>query len=223
GPHREHLTDSPLLDDRVGAGAEPGVHQLVDDVLEAYTLALEAKVGGAIAKDAPRDGKLALGLRPAPVGRRQRERDLRGGERRPVGGSGEDHVGHVLRAQESRRLLAQHPRDRVGDVRFADAVGADDGDDRAWERQLRPSCERLEPFQGQRSKAYRSHRRTVDGNTGSAEREPTGKAPNPSARRRRHEWDVAAADSKGRGATKDPGWPHRIWGTSPRRWCSTSR
>ena len=39
---------------------------------------------------------------------------------------GEDDVGHVAAAQRPRALLAQHPADRVDQVRLARPVGPDD-------------------------------------------------------------------------------------------------
>jgi hypothetical protein len=49
-------------------------------------------------------------------------------------------------AQQSRRLLAEHPRDGIRDVRFAAAVGADDGSDTvALETQVGAVAKRFEP------------------------------------------------------------------------------
>ena len=39
--------------------------------------------------------------------------------------SGEDHIFHLQTAQALGRLFAEHPGDRVGDVRFSAAVGTD--------------------------------------------------------------------------------------------------
>ena len=69
GAHREHLTDAPLLDDRVGARSEPGVHEVVGDVLEAHAPATHAVLGGAVPHHAARDVEPALGLGPTAVGR----------------------------------------------------------------------------------------------------------------------------------------------------------
>ena len=44
-----------------------------------------------------------------------------------VAGAGEDNVFHASAAQGLGGLLAEHPRDGVGDVGLAAAVGADDG------------------------------------------------------------------------------------------------
>ena len=41
--------------------------------------------------------------------------------------AGKDHVGHVRAAQALGALLAQHPADGVGDVRFAATVRTNDG------------------------------------------------------------------------------------------------
>ena len=63
-----------------------------------------------------------------------------------VAGAGEDHVFHARAAQRLGRLLAQHPGDRVGDVRLAAAVRPDDGGDAfAMEFQFGAIAERLEP------------------------------------------------------------------------------
>ena len=49
----------------------------------------------------------------------------------------EDDVFHLFAAEAARALLAQHPRNRVGDVALAAPVGTDDGGDPAIEGELR--------------------------------------------------------------------------------------
>ena len=62
-----------------------------------------------------------------------------------VAGAGEDHVFHARAAQRLGRLLTEHPGDRVGDVRLAAAVRADDGGNAfAMELQFGAIAERLE-------------------------------------------------------------------------------
>ena len=62
-----------------------------------------------------------------------------------VARAGEDDVFHARAAQSLGRLLAEHPGDRVGDIRFAAAVGADDGGDAfAVKFQLGAIAERFE-------------------------------------------------------------------------------
>ena len=48
-------------------------------------------------------------------------------ERFPAVGAVENHVGHFTAAQRFRGLLAEHPFDRVEQVRFPAPVRADDG------------------------------------------------------------------------------------------------
>ena len=49
----------------------------------------------------------------------------------------EDDVFHLLAAEALGALLAEHPRDGVGDVALAAAVGSDDGGDASVEGELR--------------------------------------------------------------------------------------
>ena len=59
----------------------------------------------------------------------QRERHLGHARRLAVASAGEDNVFHARAAQSLGRLLTQHPGDRVGNVRLAATVRADDGCD----------------------------------------------------------------------------------------------
>ncbi len=62
-----------------------------------------------------------------------------------VARSGEDDVFHARAAQSLGRLLAEHPGDRVGNIRLAAAVRADDGGDAfAMELQFGAITERFE-------------------------------------------------------------------------------
>src|SRR3954468_16770138 len=44
-----------------------------------------------------------------------------------IPGPREDHIFHAAAAESPRGLFAKHPADRVTQVRFATAVGTDDG------------------------------------------------------------------------------------------------
>ena len=59
------------------------------------------------------------------------------------GGAGEDHVVQPPDAQAAVRALADHPAQRVHDVRFAGAVGPDDCGQPAVEAQFGAVAERL--------------------------------------------------------------------------------
>ena len=121
--------------------------------LQATRRAVDEVLGLARAEVAPRDQDLAQ-RSPAPAGgprpahrprpaRRsaarsqvlvvalEQQRHLRHAERPVVGVAGEDDVLHRGAAEMLRALLAEHPADRVDDVRLAAAVRADDRGDAA--------------------------------------------------------------------------------------------
>ena len=79
-----------------------------------------------------------------------RERDLGPAERGTIGGAGEDDVVHLGAAQRPRTLGAEHPRDRVDDVRLARPVRADDDAHARFELERGLVREGLEALQRQR-------------------------------------------------------------------------
>ncbi len=98
----------------------------------------------------PVAARLGLVARVMPL-RRGRRGDVREQQthfRGPGGLAGvaaaEDHVFHPVAAQALRALLAQHPRDRIGDIALAAPVRADDGGDPLVEGKLRPIRKGLE-------------------------------------------------------------------------------
>ena len=124
--------DVPLLDHRVGTGAQPAAEEKVVNVLETAGLLVQQVGAFARAVEAPGDvdfGEVAQLLGCAAVVVRQRERDLRHPQGRLAVGTGEDHVFHRLPAQLLDALLPHHPTDGVDDVALAAAVGAHDGGD----------------------------------------------------------------------------------------------
>jgi hypothetical protein len=129
----EDHPDLPLLDDRVGADAEPGVHQEVADVFQAHQLAVQPVLALAAAEDPAADGDPPLlGRGDRGVGQ-ERERRLRHPQRLPAVGAVEDDVLHGRAAEGFGALLAQDPGHGVREVALAAAVGADDGGDPAGE------------------------------------------------------------------------------------------
>ena len=203
-PRAEDHPDLALLDDRVGLGAEPGVHHQFVDVAQAAHLAVDQvfALAGPVQTtrdlDVAREGERNLlerrvvdghghyrchcrcrcrsndrwSGRPSDRCRQDRPRGTLSGsgtseagvsalDGRPRqsrqaqahlgGGAGlagiaavEDDVFHLLAAQALGALLAEHPRNGVGDVALAAAVGADDGGDALVEGQLRAVGKRLE-------------------------------------------------------------------------------
>ncbi len=78
---------------------------------------------------------------------RARPRPLR---RLAAGRAAEDHVLHRLTADRDRRLLAERPQHRVGDVGLAGAVGSDDHADAGAELEPGAVGERLEALERER-------------------------------------------------------------------------
>ena len=138
--------DPALADHRVHLAAEVGVGEHLGDVDEAAAGAVEAvaALAGAIERALDRDlGELGGG---AALGVVDRHLDFGEAALADALAAGRDHVLHRGAADRARALLAQRPEHRVGDVRLAGAVGADDHADAGRELQPRPLGERLEPL-----------------------------------------------------------------------------
>ena len=75
--------------------------------------------------------------------------DLGPAERRTLLGAGEDDVVHLLRADGSRRLRAEHPGDGIDDVGLAGTVGTDHHRHPWFEGQRGRVRERLEALEGE--------------------------------------------------------------------------
>ena len=78
------------------------------------------------------------------------ERHLGTAERRALGGAGEDHVVHLLRAHGAGSLGTEHPRDGVDDVGLARSVRADHHGHPGLEVHHGVVGEGLEAFEGER-------------------------------------------------------------------------
>ena len=144
GLARQDETDLALLDDGVGLGAEAGVHEQLVDVPQAADVAVHEVLALAAAVEATGDRGLW---------RIVRARHLQPGDLQVHLGhlqgltclaAVEDHVFHGRPAEALGALLAQHPRDGVGDVALPTAVGADDTRHAPFERDLLPVAEALE-------------------------------------------------------------------------------
>src|SRR5579884_3480193 len=140
----EDRVDLSLRDDRVRAGAEPGSHQQLVHVAQPHLLAVDVELRLARAVGAPRDLHFVEAERQLVVVVVERQRDFGHPERLARVVAGEDDVFHSLRAQAARRLLAEHPADRVDQIRFAGAVGTDDGGRAVDEVERRRFGERFE-------------------------------------------------------------------------------
>ena len=159
GTRAQDEANLSLLDNRVGLGPQAGVHEQIVNVAEAaclavdQVLALARPVQASRQLDDPPDVderiRIVIGGLPIPGRRAMTVRPFgdrcdfselqphfrRAGRLAGVAAA-ENHVFHAIAAQALGALLAQYPRDRVGDVALAAAIGPDDGGDAAVERQL---------------------------------------------------------------------------------------
>ena len=142
--------DAALGDDRVHLLAQAGVRQQLDDVDQPAAGAGQAVLALAGAVQPAVDRDLGDAEAEAPLAVVEHELDLGVAGGLTPGGAAEDHVLHRLAADRDRRLLAQRPQNRVGDVGLARAVGADDHADARPELQLGAVREGLEALDGDR-------------------------------------------------------------------------
>jgi len=123
GPGGQDVLQVALRDDGVEGAAEPAVGQQLLDVEQPARAPAEA----VLALSGPEDGPAALDLGGGhgdqAGGVVDDQLHLRQPERGPPGAPGEDHVAHLGAPQRSNALLAQHPGERIGDVRLAGPVG----------------------------------------------------------------------------------------------------
>ena len=124
----EDLADLALLDDRVGAGTDSGIHEQLGDVQQTAGGLVDQVVTLSVAVQSP--GQLDLGIieepgrRPAVLGGED-QRHLGHTQRAAVIAAGKDHVLHELAAQVLGGLFPHAPADGVHDVGLAAAIGAD--------------------------------------------------------------------------------------------------
>src|SRR5690606_36399777 len=126
----------------------------VEDITQASGLAIQLVVAATLAEDdaAALDFPLRQGEPPLLV--REGETDLRAVHGTALRRAVEDRRLHLGAADRRRLLLAQHPADRVADVRLAAAVRPHDRRDAIVEAQLRAIRERLESLQRQTAKLH---------------------------------------------------------------------
>ena len=142
----EHRVDLALRDDRVHRAAEADVGEELDEVGAANGRLVDEVLALATADEPARDRDLAEVdlVAEAAVRVVEHELDLAVIGRRTVRGAAEEHVVGLLGPQLGRRQRARGPDDRVGDVRLAGAVRADDHGDARLELELDRVDERLE-------------------------------------------------------------------------------
>ena len=127
----DYLVDASLLDERVAAAMDLRGHEKLGNILEAagnpvdQIFRVTRTINPACDRDFAQCG-IRFGQRTAFLGLQQ-ERNF--SHARGLVGiiAGVNEVFGTFAAKSRRRLLAKHPAYRVDDVRFAAAVGADDG------------------------------------------------------------------------------------------------
>jgi hypothetical protein len=122
----DDLLDPALADHRVHLAAEVRVGERLDHVDEPATCPVESILALAVATEPAANGDLGEIIRNRPVSVVQHHLDLRVAARRLALAPGEDHVLHRLAPNRQRALLTEGPKHRVGDVRLAATVRAND-------------------------------------------------------------------------------------------------
>ena len=157
----QHFLELALPDHGVERTPDPGLRKQLLHVEEPDDLAADPVLALARAEDRAAD--LDLGHRDRDEPRRvvDHELDLGHPERGPLRAAGEDHVGHLTAAERSRSLLAEHPADRIDEVRLARAVGPNDDRDARSELEDGLVGERLEASDVQGAEEHRRSMLTV--------------------------------------------------------------
>ena len=139
--------DAALADQRHGMGAAGDVGEEQLHVAGAHLPAVDAIARALAALDAAHHLDLVILV----VMRRRRaggvvemEGDLGDVARRPRGGAAEDDVVHLAAAHALGRVLAHHPAQRLHQIGFAAAIGADDAGHPGFDGQLGGIDEGLE-------------------------------------------------------------------------------
>ena len=150
----DDLLDPALADHRVHLAAEVGVGEDLDHVGQAAAGAVEPVVAVARARAAATTEISENSDAGGAVGVVDHDLDLGVALRADARAAGVDHVLHRLAADAQRALLAERPEDRVGDVRLAAAVRADDHADARRKLELGALGEGLEALDGDRAEMH---------------------------------------------------------------------
>ena len=153
-PGGEHVLEVALGDDRVQGTPQTRVRQELLDVQEAARTSAQPVFALAGTEHGPAHLDLGGGHGDESARVVDHEPDLRHALRRPGRAPREDHVGHLPAPQRPGPLLAEDPRDGVGDVRLARPVRADDDAHAGRELEDGLVGERLEPADGEPAKEH---------------------------------------------------------------------
>ena len=153
----QDLLHLALPDDRVHRGSEPHIGKELDEVGPAHRRLVHEVLTLGAADEPSRDRDLAeVEIRKAAVLVVEDELDLAVRGRLAVSASRKEDVVRLLGAQLGGRERARGPYDRVGDVRLAGAVRADDDGYAGLERDLERFREGLEAADAERAQVHRS-------------------------------------------------------------------
>src|SRR5262249_4448642 len=145
-------------EDRVHAVAEADVGEELDEVEPPDGRLVDQVLALAAAMQPPGDRDLRPLERPGPLGIVEQELDLAEVARLAAARAREEHVVRLLGSKLVRRERAAGPDDRVGDVRLAGAVRADDDRHSRLEPDLDVIRERLETAQLDRTEMHAKRR-----------------------------------------------------------------
>ena len=143
-PVRQQQVDHLGLDDHAGIAAQSRATEQILDVAQPDRRTVEQIVALPGPREPAGDDHFAVGDGKVAVGVVEVQRDLGDVHRAPGGGALEDDVLHLPAAEQSRRLFAEHPADRVGHVALPAAVRSHDGRHPFLEGEVDRVGERLE-------------------------------------------------------------------------------
>ena len=155
---RDQLADLALSDNGRGVSAGGGVGEQELHVARPYVLAVDAIDRARLAFDAAGDlEKIGIveGRRGGAVAVVDRQRHLGGVARRAVEAALEDHVVHAGRAHVLVGALAHHPAERLDEIRFAAAIGADNASEPRLDHEFGRLDEGLEAEEPQAIELHR--------------------------------------------------------------------
>jgi hypothetical protein len=161
GTRREDLFDAALADDRMHRTAEPEIREQLDQIDPPHRRLVDEVLPLPAAVQPPRDRQLGVVERSVAFGVVEEQLDLAEVHRSAAARACVEHVVGLLRAQLGGRQRAGRPDDRVGDVRLAGAVWADDHGDARLEAHLDRIGERLEAAQLDRAQVHADRRLAV--------------------------------------------------------------
>ena len=126
---RNDLGDAALADDGISIPAQAGVHEQIIDVLQPHLLPVDIVLALAAAVILAGKHDFAAVRIKNTGGVVDNQADLGIAQGPPLLGAAEDHVLHLAAPEGLGALFAHDPKDGVGDIGLAGAVGPHNGGD----------------------------------------------------------------------------------------------